>query len=201
MKKRDEIGSSGRRVVGSSEENAISEKPQDVAAELAALELEEKRLRLTLMRQDLAEREQRARDAAKVTATREANFSQERLMQAQREANCPHRKGGLGLEGLTNGDDDSNRSLVKITYPYPWDPVLRVGGTCVMCTRCGMDMKPDDPRYAEYMRLPSKNVPVGNLLFNVTYGPTVTEEDLRAEIVRLTAELQARSSAAAVPAN
>src|SRR5438874_4566516 len=75
----------------------------EVSAELQALELEEKRLDLEIKRESVARI--RAQRAAKLEEARAKLIATKQFL-AQREANqanCNHRKGGIGAEAVMRG--------------------------------------------------------------------------------------------------
>jgi hypothetical protein len=145
--------------------------------ELAELQLEETRFRVTELRGIRSMRE-----------IRKASIEQSLTAQAQRqaaiEALCWHKKGGKGTESLLRGND-SNFAVVKHTQA--------LGDMIVICQRCGKlwekppvslvargasseDRKLYARLLAEYtqaVNFPTDNQPSGSQLFIIHhYAPT-----------------------------
>ena len=106
-----------------------------IAKELADLELEEKRLDLELKREAVAVN--RAKRSAALETARAKTLATMQFL-ANREANqksCNHRKGGRGPDAVMRGrGDDANRCVIFHKLP--------VGGTMVLCQRCGKEWMP-----------------------------------------------------------
>src|SRR5437660_1074943 len=102
----------------------------EVTAELAALELEEKKLDLEIKRETVSKI--RAQRAAKLEEARAKLIATKQFL-AQREANqanCNHRKGGIGAEAVMRGQGtDAMYAVFKHKLPC--------NRYCVLCSRCG----------------------------------------------------------------
>jgi hypothetical protein len=148
------------------EEKKLS--PQD---ELAQLQAEETRLRVELMRDEV-----HAKRMIKEMRVHQQKIHQQdekaRLDRIQRsQAQCNHRKGGLGVNDFTAGNG-SGAVYAVATNTYPW------GETVVMCLRCekewhppGCKCNPKRPNtaeeYAEARRFPTDNTPSEAVTFNI----------------------------------
>jgi len=138
----------------------------DVAAELAALEMEEKRLDLEIKREQVSKI--RAQRAAKLEEARAKLIATKQFL-AQREANqanCNHRKGGIGAEAVMRGQGtDAMYAVFKHKLPC--------NRYFVLCSRCGKEWHPAQPLfgikatpgYDEAIRFPSDNTPSGSSTF------------------------------------
>jgi len=137
-----------------------------VAEEYAALELEEKRLDLEIKRETVAKI--RAQRAAKLDEAR-AKLLATRQFLAQREANqanCNHRKGGIGAEAVMRGQGtDAMYAVIKHKLPN--------GRYFVLCQRCGKEWHPGFPLlgeketagYREALNFATDNSPSGSSTF------------------------------------
>lgn len=152
--------------------------------ELEMLEVEERKLRLELMREQVgqiqAKKDQTARTRRDQAATEAFNRRKTEIEQE----NCPHKKGGRGIEGIFSGNS-SDYSVIKHTEPW--------GETYVKCQRCGKEWrdpffmlrktdpqrvalaKEKDPRdynlamksYKEALEFPTDNSPSGGAIFGI----------------------------------
>jgi|GEM_PF-2400110 len=152
--------------------------------ELEQLEIEERKLRLELMKEQVgqihAQKDQAARNRQRQSDTERHNRRQTQLQQDA----CSHKKAGTGVKGIFAGSA-AEYSVIKHTEPW--------GETYVMCQRCGKDVrdpyfmlrktdpkrvsaaKKADPRgyaaamqkYKEWMDLPTDNSPSGGTIFNI----------------------------------
>jgi hypothetical protein len=155
-----------------------------VQTELEMLEIEERRLRLELMKEQVAamqsRKDQQARNRRDQAKTEEFN----RRKVANEQAACSHKKGGIGIEGVFKGGA-AEYSVVKHTEPW--------GETYVKCQRCGKEardpffmMRKRNPErvgayrkankreyektmreYTEWMNLPTDNSPSGGTIFGI----------------------------------
>lgn len=135
-------------------EKAAGKSDAEVAAELKALELEEKRLDLELKREAVALH--RGRRQAQLEATQQKmqslrNFIAQRAAQ---QAKCNHRKGGIGPEALINGEGSSPMYCV-IKHRLP------SGNYFVICSRCGKEWHPAEPYNVEGGRVVAKDATPG----------------------------------------
>lgn len=138
----------------------------DVLVELSALELEEKQLDLEIKRETVAKI--RAQRSAKLEEARSKMIATKQFL-AQREANqanCNHRKGGIGAEAVMRGQGtDAMYSVIKHKLPC--------NRYFVLCQRCGKEWHPAQPLfgikatagYDEAIRFPSDNTPSGSSTF------------------------------------
>lgn len=167
---------------------AKKEGDEAISKELQELELEERKLRL----EDLRNRVEAER-ARRETILRASKMQQDELDKANKaiiagQKTCKHRKGGKGLEGISNGND-SNHSVIKHVHAC--------GEIQVMCTRCNKEWWPPlstwqqthDPeafaaaqkssvelarQHEEYKRavdMPTDNETSGTQLFIITRAP------------------------------
>ena len=112
------------------------------------------------MKKLVAEVEQMEIDSLRKHTSREnteKQLEEARLSLQLRQANCNHRKGGLGVDGFMGKGQDANYAIHKHTYPW--------GDTWVNCLRCGKEWKPGDPEYAMAMALPTDNPPSGGAMW------------------------------------
>ena len=141
--------------------NALPTQTNDqIAKELAALELEEKQLDLEIKREQVAKI--RAQRAARLEETR-AKLRATLQFLAQRKANqdnCNHRKGGIGAEAVMRGQGTSAMyTVTKHKKPN--------GRWFVLCNRCGKEWhqgydllgEKETPGFAEAIQYPSDNTP------------------------------------------
>jgi hypothetical protein len=138
----------------------------EVANELAALELEEKRLDLEIKREQVAKI--KAKRAALLEEA-QAKLQAVRSFLAQREANwanCNHRKGGIGAAAVVNGQGtDSMYTVAKHKKPN--------GRWMVLCNRCGKEWhqgypllgEEETPGFREAIQYPTDNSPSGSSTF------------------------------------
>jgi acyl transferase domain-containing protein len=102
-------------------------------------------------------------------------------IEAQRRAQCKHRKGGKNKAGFLNGND-GYYSVITNTYPD--------GRLVVMCSRCqsewekpAKELRKTDPKlyrelleeFQQAVNWPTDNEPSGSQLFLVTRDPTPLE--------------------------
>lgn len=162
---------------------AEKNQPEELT-ELQQLELEERRHRTALMREQVAQlasrNEQKERARREQVHTEMANRRKREAQQAQ----CAHRKAGRGIEGIFSG---SAPEYCIIKHTEPW------GETYVTCQRCGKEwrdpffmMRKLDPKkvseykkankreYEQQMRdykwamdLPTDNSPSGGTIFSI----------------------------------
>ena len=137
-----------------------------VVSELAELEIEEKRLDLEIKREQVAKI--RAQRSAKLDEARAKLMATKQFL-AQREANqanCNHRKGGIGAEAVMRGQGtDAMYAVIKHKLPN--------GRYFILCQRCGKEWHPAEPLfgvkatpgYDEALRFPSDNSPSGSSTF------------------------------------
>lgn len=138
----------------------------DVVSELAALEMEEKRLDLEIKREQVAKI--RALRSAKLEEARAKLIATKQFL-AQREANqknCNHRKGGIGAEAVMRGQGtDAMYAVFKHKLPN--------GRYFVLCSRCGKEWHAPfpllkikgTPGYEEAINYPTDNSPSGSSTF------------------------------------
>ncbi len=150
----------------------------DVAAELAALEMEEKRLDLEIKREQVSKI--RAQRAAKLEEARAKLIATKQFL-AQREANqanCNHRKGGIGAEAVMRGQGtDAMYAVFKHKLPC--------NRYFVLCSRCGKEWHPAQPLfgikatpgYDEAIRFPSDNTPSGSSTFMFERSDLLTAQE------------------------
>jgi hypothetical protein len=104
--------------------------------EFEAMELEERKLRLELMKDQVATL-QAAKDKRRINLLNQKQSDDfNRAKTAREQAACSHRKGGKGIEQIFKGGD-SEYSVIKHTEPW--------GETYVKCQRCGKEAR--DPFY------------------------------------------------------
>ena len=157
---------------------------QKEMSELEKLEVEERKLRLEVMREQVAQihaqKDQAQRNRQRQAQTEEHNRVQRELQQSA----CPHRKGGTGVKGVFAGGA-AEYSVIKHTEPW--------GETYVTCQRCGKEWR--DPffmlrrtnparvaaarkadkrgydrimkEYKEALDLPTDNSPSGGTVFSI----------------------------------
>lgn len=137
-----------------------------VVSELAELEMEEKRLDLEIKREQVSKI--RSQRAAKLEEARAKLIATKQFL-AQREANqanCNHRKGGIGAEAVMRGQGtDAMYAVFKHKLPC--------NRYFVLCSRCGKEWHPAQPLfgikatpgYDEAIRFPSDNTPSGSSTF------------------------------------
>jgi hypothetical protein len=113
---------------------------QSKAEELAATDLELKRLELELKRTELQdareridERKIKREDKTSKARTNGDNLRSIAQTEELTQAACQHKKGGFGLEGIYKGSD-SQYAVIKHT--------MFNGDTWVRCQRCGKTWKP-----------------------------------------------------------
>jgi len=138
--------------------------------ELEALQAEETRLRVEMMRDQVhAARMRKESNAhqAKIHQ-RDEKARLERLKQVQ--ASCNHRKGGRDVNQFASGN--GHDSLYAIAWnTYPWKEVVG------MCLRCNKEWHPPNchcnpvrpntaEEYAEARRFPTDNTPSESVTFN-----------------------------------
>lgn len=151
----------------SSFERTLEQKTNaEVAAELTALELEEKQLDLEIKREQVAKI--RAHRQTKLDETR-AKIAATIQFLAQREANqknCLHRKGGIGAEAVMRGQGTSAMySVAKFKKPN--------GRWMVLCMRCGKEWhqgflllgEVETPGFEDAIQWPSDNTPASASTF------------------------------------
>lgn len=138
----------------------------DVAVELAALEMEEKRLDLEIKREQVAKI--RSQRSAKLEEARAKLIATKQFL-AQRKANqdnCNHRKGGIGAEAVMRGQGtDAMYAVIKHKLPN--------GRYFVLCQRCGKEWHPGFPLlgeketlgYREAVNFATDNSPSGSSTF------------------------------------
>lgn len=138
----------------------------ELAAELQALELEEKKLDLEIKRETVAKI--KAQRAAKLEEAR-AKLIATRQFLAQREANqnaCNHRKGGIGADAVMRGQGtDAMYAVIKHKLPD--------GRYFILCQRCGKEWHSPHPLvggqetqgYREALNFPTDNSPSGSSTF------------------------------------
>jgi hypothetical protein len=138
----------------------------DILTELSALELEEKALDLEIKRETVAkirsQRNAKLEEArSKILATMQ--FLMQRKMN---QANCNHRKGGIGAEAVMRGQgSDAMYAVIKHKLPH--------GKHFVLCQRCGAEWHPPvpilgekgTPGWAEAVNWPTDNSPSGSSTF------------------------------------
>jgi hypothetical protein len=107
----------------------MPEREKNVQAEMDALQLEEMRYRIQEMRGRQNTREIRRRSI-------EESLRAERESRAQIQALCFHKKGGMGVESLMQGND-SHYAVAKFILP--------TGPQIVICMRCFKLWTPPDP--------------------------------------------------------
>ena len=173
----------------------MAEKPATPMNELEALELEERRLRLELMRDQVAAIQAKKDEAARTRRDQAATEAFNRRKQQIEQDNCPHKKGGRGIEGIFAGNS-SDYSVIKQTEPW--------GETYVKCQRCGKEWrdpffmmrkvepskvaeaKKKDPRgyelimkaYREALDFPTDNSPSGGAIFGIQREVDFTEANV-----------------------
>lgn len=111
---------------------------KNIQTELETLQLEESRFRVQELRNTQNNREIRRRSI-------ETSLRTEAQRAAILHSRCKHRKGGLGVESLLNGND-ANFAVAKHIMPN--------GVMLVVCQRCGREWLPPSPA------LISKGAPV-----------------------------------------
>lgn len=138
----------------------------EVTNELAALELEEKKLDLEIKRETVAKI--RAQRTAKLDEARAKMLATKQFL-AQRAANqdnCNHRKGGIGADAVMRGQGtDAMYAVIKHKLPN--------GRYFVLCQRCGKEWHPGFPLlsevetkgYKEALNFPTDNSPSGSSTF------------------------------------
>jgi hypothetical protein len=138
----------------------------EILSELSALELEEKALDLEIKRETVAkirsQRNAKLEEArSKILATMQ--FLMQRKMN---QANCNHRKGGIGAEAVMRGQgSDAMYAVIKHKLPS--------GKYFVLCQRCGAEWHPPvailgevgTPGWAEAINWPTDNSPSGSSTF------------------------------------
>lgn len=147
--------------------------------ELQELDMEMKRLQLIHLRHTVENETQRRASAERVSRQHELTLRQHREGEAQRQALCPHKKGGKNMEGLNNGNAQEYAIFIH-TYA--------TGEVVPMCTRCMKEWRKPAPElrvsnpkafvkqmreYIEALKFPTDNEPSGTQLFMVTpYDPS-----------------------------
>ena len=152
--------------------------------ELEALQLEEQKYRLELLKEQVAQIVAKKETAARNRRDQEATEAFNRRKTEREQAACAHKKGGRGVEGIFAGNS-SDYAVIKHTEPW--------GETYIKCQRCGKEVrdpffmmrklypakvaeaKKKDPRgfkaamllYQEWMNFPTDNSPSGNAIFGI----------------------------------
>jgi hypothetical protein len=144
---------------------------KETPVELAALELEERRLRVEDLRHTIAQRNAKRDEILRAHVIRQEELAFERARIAQEQAACTHHVGGRGIFS----GDDQKYSVSKNTYPW--------GVTAVMCTRCHKEwwpplelLKKANParyklllkEYKEALAFPMDGEPSGSIMFQIT---------------------------------
>jgi hypothetical protein len=141
-----------------------------VADELSSLELEEKRLDLEIKRETVASI--RAKRASQLGEARAKSLATRQFLaqRAAQQANCNHRKGGIGHEAVMRGQGtDAMYSVWKHKQPN--------GTWFVLCSRCGKEwhqefrvqgrlIEAGTPGFLDAINYPSDNSPSGSAVFN-----------------------------------
>lgn len=134
---------------------------QTLDEKLKALKIQREQLEMELME---AQVKKLRADSERIKLTRkqvETEIQATEKAKKARQKACNHRKGGLGVEGLSKGED-AKYSIWKHTYVN--------GKMIVMCSRCQKEWKPGDPDYAEAMQFPTDNTPSGGVTFSGLNG-------------------------------
>ena len=139
----------------------MPETKESLLAQKEALELELLREQVETMR---ANRQRKQLSHAQVENELEIGKRNQR----NREANCTHRKGGMGLEGVHGKGNDPQYAVVKHQLP--------LGDWFIVCQRCGKEWRKSDPDnggkptkgYDDALAFPTDNQPSGSSLFTVT---------------------------------
>ena len=154
-------------------ENFDTKTNAQVNEELESLLLEEKRLDLELKREAVAV--QRAKRQSALDRNRSAQMSLLQFIASReaRQARCNHRKGGIGVEAVVNGEGTSAMYAV-IKHKLP------IGRYWIQCQRCGKEWQPANnwnvengrivptpatPGYDEALRYPTDNTASGSSTF------------------------------------
>jgi hypothetical protein len=138
-------------------------------ADLSPLEkirLEEAELDLELKRENVANLRAARQQKKLAHAQIEADLRDQVFQEHKRWANCNHRKGGRGMDGLRGNGSDPNFAVVK--HRYPWNEIW------IHCTRCGSVWRPLDTAeshpthipYATALAFPTDNGFSGASLFS-----------------------------------
>lgn len=138
----------------------------EIVAELAAIELEEKRLDLEIKREQVAKI--RALRSAKLEEARAKSIATRQFL-LQREANqnnCNHRKGGIGAEAVMRGQG-SDAMYAVFKHKLPCNRYF------ILCSRCGKEWHPAQPLfgiqatpgYNEALNFNTDNSPSGSSTF------------------------------------
>jgi len=127
----------GKQVAKPIKEMTVSE----VDAELAASELELKRLELLEKKLNLTDLKARIEERALKTGNKESvfrgygqNLAQDQAKRLTSQANCNHRKGGDGARGLHGDGTDLQYAILRHR--------MQNGDIWVRCLRCGKTWKP-----------------------------------------------------------
>jgi hypothetical protein len=158
-------------------DNDVVKTDAEVAAELAMLELEEKRLDLELKREAVAKN--RAARSAKLEEARSKLLSIYQFLASRKASqdNCNHRKGGIGREAVMQGQGtDAMYAVIKHQLPN--------GVWSVTCERCHKEWKgefrigsvliepavPSKEEFVQAIAFPTDNSPSrsGQFYFNIT---------------------------------
>ncbi len=98
-----------------------------VSAELAALDLEEKRLRLELLREQVERERAKRMQLIEAIKKQAATILKAQQRRKREQSACSHKKGGRGRENILNGNAPEFSIVVQTEA---W------GETYVLCTRC-----------------------------------------------------------------
>lgn len=127
---------------------------------LEELRLKKEQLELEALEQTV-ENERTRRETKRQQAERqEATQRDFELNRKRRQAQCNHRKGGLNVEGLVQGQGAD--ALFAVNKQTHLD-----GRVWVLCTRCGKEWWPGDEGYRDAMTYPTDNIPSQSVTFNI----------------------------------
>jgi hypothetical protein len=171
----------------------VSATPAAEKMTIEQLEIEERKYRLQLLKEQVAkiqtEKDTNARNRKAQADTEERN----RKNVAMDQARCKHKKGGRDVSGIFDGNSE-NYAVMKHTEPW--------GETYIKCQRCGKEVrdpffmmrklnpekviafkKKNPARYLramkEYRRwasLPTDNSPSGSQIFNIQRAEDMIDE-------------------------
>lgn len=121
--------------------------------EMKALELEERKLRVQTLREDIATRQMNDQQKDDILRSRGQQLDDQKNTDLRRQGQCTHRKGGEGIDAIYTGGDDNDYAVWKIIW--------MTGEMLVRCLRCSKTWKPVSlDMFCEVKVKDGKTVPV-----------------------------------------
>lgn len=131
-----------------------------VKEELEKLQLEKEKLDLEVLRHQVAVIRSARERATANHETVEADLADQARRAAAQQDYCNHRKGGMGMDGITGRGTDPTYAVVKHRQP--------LGQIMVMCMRCQKIWLPGAEGYGEALSFPTGNTMSESSQFVVT---------------------------------